>query len=57
MKQREIHLTEEQQFQVFLDHGLTCEESRKLSDLTNYMTFRMLDQLYEAIKVIRRGRK
>lgn len=52
---REIHLSEEQQFQTFLECGLSLEAARKLSDLTNSMTFRMLDNLYEAIRIIKRG--
>jgi hypothetical protein len=52
-----LHLSEEKEFQIFLENGFSADVSRRLSDLTVTMPFGELDKLFEAIKVIRRGER
>jgi hypothetical protein len=54
---RQVHLSELTQFEIFFNHGFSDDDSIKLSQLTVGFTFKMLDNLYDAIKIIKRGLK
>lgn len=50
-----IHLSGKEQFQLFITIGFCCEDAKLLSDITSSLTFKRLDELFEAIKIIKKG--